>query len=71
MEHNDYHVHDNHMVSKIIYCSFVCFIFTSCAIMEKGECKCFVSLDLEGELACLSMLVFVLQWEYGLNLHTR
>jgi hypothetical protein len=74
MEHNDCHVHDNHMVFGIVCCSFVCFMFTCCVIMEKGNCRHFVYLDLEGELACLSILVFALhedRWEYGLDQCTR
>jgi hypothetical protein len=71
MEHNDCHVHDKHMVFRIIICCcFVCFLFTRCAIMEKGECKHFVYLDLECEIAYLFMLVSTLhedRWEYGFD----
>ncbi len=42
--------------------------------MEKGKCMCFVSLDLEDELACLFVLVFAFHedWcEFGFNWHIR
>ncbi len=70
MEHNDCHVH---IVPEIV-CCFVCFMLVGCAFMEKGKCRCFVSLDLESKLAQLSMLVFAFhedRWEYGFNQHTR
>ncbi len=60
MEHIDCHVHNKHMVFRIICCCFVCFMFRGCAIMEKGGCRHSVSFDLKGELAHLSMLVFAL-----------
>lgn len=60
MEHNDHHVHDNHMVFIIRCCCFVCFMFAGFAFMEKGECRHSVSLNLEGEIARLFVLVFAL-----------
>ncbi len=74
MEHIDHHVHDNHMVLGIVCCCFVCFMFAGFAFMEKGKCMCFVSLDLEDELACLFVLVFAFHedWcEFGFNWHIR
>jgi hypothetical protein len=53
---------------------FCVFMFAGFAFMEKGECRHSVSLDLEGELACLFELVFAIHeywWEFGFNLHTR
>jgi hypothetical protein len=60
MEYNDHYVHDNHMVLGIVCCCFVCFMFVGSALMEKGDYRHFVSLDLKGELACLFVLVFAL-----------
>jgi hypothetical protein len=39
-------------------CCFVCFKFLGSAFMEKGECRHSIPLDLKGELAHLSVLVF-------------
>ncbi len=38
MEHNDCHMHDNHMVLGIACCCFMCFMFVGCAFMETGTC---------------------------------
>ncbi len=60
MEHSDHYVHHNHMVFGIVCCCFVCFMFAGCAFMEKGECRHFISLDLEGKRARLFVLVLLL-----------
>jgi hypothetical protein len=37
MENSDYHEHANHMVLKIVYCLFLCFMFAICAFMQEGK----------------------------------
>ncbi len=72
MEHSDRYVHNNHMVFVIV-CCFVCFMFADCAFIENGERRHSISLDLEGELACLFVLVFALhedQREFGSHRRT-
>ncbi len=58
------------MVLGIACSCFMCFMFVGCAFMEMGEWRHLVSLDLECELSCLSMLVFALhedRWEDGFD----
>jgi hypothetical protein len=64
MEHTDHYVHDNHMVFGIVCCCFVCFTFAGCAFIEKGERRHSISLDLEGERACLFVLIFALHEDW-------
>ncbi len=65
MEHGDCNMHCNRVKLGIICCCVECFMVISCAFMEMGKERCFVSLDLECELSRLYVFWFQLFMRNG------